>query len=122
MTFPTPEIEHADTAYESMRAINHLTITTHAIPAPEMYAILGNLKCLGYALDQALRQLCSALQLSLDTFDVYETDGADPVTRAGWAIGDMTAAAEYAAHLGRCLDSAQSEVARQAYNERPVLS
>lgn len=122
MTLPTTEIEHANMAYESIRAINHLTITPRPIPAPEMYRILGNLMCLGYALDQAVRQLGRALQLSLNTYDVYETDGANPATRAWWAIGDMEAAAEHAGQMGELLETAQSDLARQAYNQRQVPS
>lgn len=122
MTTPTTETELADTAYESIRSINHRTITARPIPAPEMYSILGNLKCLGHGLDQALQQLSTALELSLATHAVYETDGGDPTTRTAWAMGDMQSAAEHAAAIGVLLESAQGEIAQQAYHPKAVTS
>ena len=46
--------QHARTAAESVRRINHLTIHGPALPAPVVYAILGPLEQVGYGLHQAL--------------------------------------------------------------------
>ena len=114
------ETDLAESAYESIRAINHRTIHTRPIPAPEIYTILGNLKLAGPGLGQALHQLALALRLSLTTHDVYEDDGSDPVTRAESAIDDMQAAASHATSIGDLLSSAQTTLAGQAYHEQEV--
>ena len=103
----------AETAYEAIRAINHLTTTGAAIPAPEMYSILGNLTCLGHGLDQALRQLARGLATSLSTFAVYEDDGGNPDESVAYAIDSMQVAAAHAAQLGTLLQGAQDDISRQ---------
>jgi hypothetical protein len=107
------ENELASTAYESIRAINHLTIDGKAIPAPEVYTLLGNLKCLGWSLDQALRQLSRALAKSLTMFAVYEDEGGNPEESVAYAMDSLRTAAEHAAHIGRLLEGAQGDISRQ---------
>jgi hypothetical protein len=120
MPTATAELTLAETAYESIRAINHLTISTHPIPAPELYGILGNLKSLAWCLDQALHQLGNGLRMSLTTHQVYESDGADPAMRATWALGQMEGAALHALTIGALLDRAQTELAGQGYHIQQV--
>ena len=127
MTIPTASpagtptaTDMAESAYEAIRAINHRTIHTRPMPAPELYTILGNLKLAGPSLAQALHQLALALRLSLTTHDVYEDDGGDPVSRAESAIDDMEAAAVYANGIGHLLSSAQTTLAGQGYHEQEV--
>jgi hypothetical protein len=105
----------AVTAHESIRAINHLTIATRPIPAPEIYGVLGHLTPLGYGLDQALRQLARALVASVDAYALYEDDGGDPEQSIAYAIEAMHAAADHATQLGQLLQAAQDDLSRQGY-------
>ena len=106
-------VQHADDAYEAIRAINHLT--RGAVPAPTVYDVLGNLKGVGHLLPQALTQLASGLALSLNEYDVYEDDGGVPVQAIATATDHLTRAAELAAQLGVELEQAQSAINGQGY-------
>ena len=113
------ENELASTAYEAIRAINHLTIDGKAIPAPEVYTLMGNLKCLGWSLDQALRQISRALAKSLTVYAVYEDEGGNPEESVAYAMDSLRTAAEHAAHIGRLLEAAQTDISRQGYYRTP---
>jgi len=113
------ETKLAQTANESIRAINHLTIDGKAIPAPEVYDLLGNLKCLGYGLDQAIRQLSRALGASLGVYAVYEDDGGNPEESVMYAMDAMRLAAEHGARIGVLLEGAQTDISRQGYYRKP---
>lgn len=102
-------------AYESIRAINHLTFG-HAVPAPVLYDVLGNLKGVGHLLPQALTQLADGLQRSLDEFQVYDREG-DPSTNVVRAREHLAAAVEAARALGAELEAAQSAIAGQGYQD-----
>lgn len=106
-------VQHADDAYEAIRAINHLT--RGAVLAPTVYDVLGNLKGVGHMLPQALTQLASGLALSLNEYDVYEDDGSDPVQAIATATDHLTRAAQLAAQLGVELEHAQSAINGQGY-------
>lgn len=109
-------IEAAEAVYEGLRSINHQTITAvHA--APDVYDVLGNLKGIGHMLPQACRQLSSSLTRSLDKFDVYEDDGADPAESIGIADHHLRIAARLAGLVGEHLAEAQAAIARQGYRE-----
>jgi len=105
----------ADTATQAIRGINHLTLASPAIPAPEMYEVLGDLKCLGYGLDQALRQLARSLASSLAVYAVFEEDGGNPEESVAYAMDSMRVAAGHASRLGEVLDFAQADISRQGY-------
>lgn len=107
----------ADDAYEAVRAINHATIAGPPRPGPEVYRVLGSLKLLGPALDQALSQLGAGLGRSLERYDVYEDDGADPVQRVAETVDLLTEARQHAAALGRLLEQAQGRLSRQGYRD-----
>ena len=107
------EAQLAHAAHESIRSINHLTVGGKAIPAPELYAVLGDLKSLGHALDQALRQLSHCLASSLNTYAVYEDDGGNPEESVAYAMDSMREAAFHAEKLGLLLDGAQDDISRQ---------
>lgn len=107
------EIGWPEMAYESIRAINHLTFS-HPIPAPVLYDVLGNLKGVGHLLPQALSQLGAGLQRSLQEFEVYDQDG-DPVENVEQAVAHLQEAAVAARALGAALEAAQSAVAMQGY-------
>jgi hypothetical protein len=107
-------VEHADDAYEAIRAINHKTITT-AHPAPVVYAVLGNLAALG--LDQALYQLGVGLVRSLDLYKVRQDDGTDPAVAVDSAVTLLEEARGHAVAMCRLLGLAQTAINRQGYDE-----
>lgn len=109
------EHELANAACEAIRDINHRTIRSPAIPAPEMYEVLGDLKTLGYGLEQALRQLARSLASSMAVYALYEEDGGNPEESIAYAMDSMRVAAGHASRLGEVLDSAQSDISRQGF-------
>ena len=109
-------VQHADDAYEAIRAISHLTVTG-STPAPLVYDVLGNLKGVGHLLPQALTQLAAGLGRSLDTHDVYEDGGGNPVQSIATATDHLTRAAELARQLGIELDHAQTAINGQGYRQ-----
>jgi hypothetical protein len=106
-------VQHADAAYEAIRAINHLTYTTY--PAPVVYRTLGNLKGVGHLLPQALGQLGAGLERSLSEYDVYEDDGGDPAESVALARAYLEEAAALAGQVGELLEKAQAALNRQGY-------
>ncbi|MEW1952810.1 hypothetical protein [Terrabacter sp. NPDC080008] len=109
------ERELARAATEAIRGINHLTVGSPAIPAPQMFEVLGDLKCLGYGLEQALRQLARSLASSLAVYAVFEEDGGNPEESVAYAMDSMRVAAGHASRLGEVLDFAQIDISRQGY-------
>ncbi|OLT43959.1 hypothetical protein BJF86_13285 [Serinicoccus sp. CNJ-927] len=103
-----------EVAYESIRAINHLTSYGYAVPAPVLYDVLGNLQGVGYLLPQALTQLGEGLEKSLAEYDVYDTAG-DLHESVDVARGHLLTAADAARTLGAALEAAQSAIAGQGY-------
>lgn len=104
-----------EVAYEAIRAINHVTTGAHAIPAPVVYDVLGELKGVGHLLPQALDQLGSGLKRSLTEFDVYDSSDRTSSETAEQAQALLVQAAEHARMLGAALEAAQSIVADQGY-------
>lgn len=110
--------DHANVAYEAVRAINHATITA-VLPAPDVYAVLGCLNQVGHGLSQVSTQLASSLVRSLNAYDVYEDDGGDPTTSVFTARYHLAQAAAMAHQLGTHLAHAQNAIARQGHHGRP---
>ena len=109
------ERELANAATEAIRGITHLTLGSPPIPAPQMFEVLGDLKCLGYGLDQALRQLARSLGSFLAVYAVFEEDGGNPEESVAYAMDSMRVAAGHASRLGEVLDFAQADITRQGY-------
>jgi hypothetical protein len=107
-------VDDADEAYEIIKSIARRTYGG-SIPAPVIYALVGNLKSAGgYTLAEALANMARGLQASLTTHDVYDDDG-DPTANADQAAAELRAAAKLAEQIGRHLDAAQSAINRQGY-------
>lgn len=110
----TPEaVQEADTAYDALRALAHLTRATH--PAPDVYRILGNLKNLGSFLPQISEQLAQGLVKSLEEYDVTEYEGKDPAASVAVAGEHLARAAKLAQQMGEELAQAQNAIAGQGY-------
>ena len=101
-------------AYESIRAINHLTSGPEPVPAPTLYRVLGDLKMVGHLLPQGLEQLSNGLERSLQELDVYDrrSDPAESVAEAQYCL---RAAMIAAARVGHWLEKAQTAIAEQGY-------
>lgn len=113
---PTPAIvTSADAIYDELRTICHHSLPGTSNPAPVAYKVLGNLKGVEYLLSQALEQLAAGLGKSLDTHDVYEWQGGDPVQSVATATDHLTLAATLAKQLGHHLAQAQNAIASQGY-------
>jgi hypothetical protein len=83
-----------------------------------VYRVLGNLKgATGPMLAQALRQLASGLERSLNEYDVYEDDGRDPANSVDIASAHLLEAAALADLLGESLTKAQNAISRQGFRE-----
>ena len=113
-THPLTLAEHAEAAYEAVRAINHATRAA-VLPAPDVYAVLGSLNPVGPGLAQACTQLASALIRSLDVYDVREDDGGDPATSALTAQYHLAQAAGLAHQLGTHLTHAHNAISGQGH-------
>jgi hypothetical protein len=112
-----PVVAHAETAYEAIRAINHLPF--RSVPAPLLYDVLGNLKGVGHLLPQALTQLGKGLAASLSAYDVYDGAGKDPAASVARARAYLAEAAARAADLGLLLEAAQGAINEQGYHPAP---
>lgn len=108
-----------EVAYESIRALNHLTGGGEPTPAPTLYQVLGELKMIGHGLPQALEQMADGLQRSLGAFAVYD-DARDPAASVAQATNLLKAAAQAANRMGEVLEQAQSVIARQGYRSSPA--
>jgi len=112
---------NADLAYYAIRAINHDTITRRPIPAPVVYEVLGSLKQLGCALDQALGQISTGLAASLEApglYEIYEAEGGDPADSVAKARAALNIACSAADDLATAIEYAQGLLTWQGY--RPV--
>ncbi len=109
-------VQHADDAYEAIRALNHGTWRT--LPAPLVYDLLGNLRGAGYGLEQLARQLATGLRRSLTEYDVYDHN-RDPEASVDLAEHALREAASAANRLGELLSAAQMAINAQGYNISP---
>lgn len=108
--------QHADTAHEQVRRIAALTVFEPALPAPDLYPVLGSLAQLGHALEQACRQLAAGLLQSPDYYDLYEADGGSPAETIEEACGWLDSAAQHAGNLGYALSKAHNAIAGQGWH------
>jgi protein involved in polysaccharide export with SLBB domain len=109
-------VQHADDAYEAIRALNHGTYRT--MPAPLVYDLLGNLRGVGHGLEQLARQLSAGLRRSLAEYDVYDHN-RDPQASVELAEHALRQAATAANRLGELLSAAQLAINAQGYNLVP---
>lgn len=100
-------------AHEAIRAINHLT-NQGPIPAPTVYRILGELKCVGHLLPQALAQIARGLSASLDVLNVSD-HRRNPAESVADAVILLNRALRKAAELGEVLEATQSAISEQGY-------
>ena len=102
---------HARTAAEAIRAMNHLTIRGPAIPAPDVYDILGQLETACYRLVQTLNQLSHALEDSLSVCQ-YDPE-PDPDIYIEEALLELQEAAFHADQLAHDIGRTSAAIAGQ---------
>lgn len=107
-------VQHADDAYEALRAIAH---TASDYPAPLAYNMLGNLKNVGYALDSVLGKIGYGLEASLERYDVYDAEGKNPAQSVTTANQHLKRAAELSQQLAQELEAAQTAINTQGYHD-----
>lgn len=102
--------------YDDMHDLS-VAVMGRAVPAPELYDILGNLKFAGgYYLAELLGRLADGIERSLDEFEVYEANGGDPVAHAMLAASMLQGAAAHAERVGRLLEEAHTAIAFQGHH------
>jgi hypothetical protein len=109
----------ADVAYESVRAMNHITgggaAYAQGIPAPVVYTVLGNLSGMANMLPQLMEQLANGLVRSLDNFAVYDNK-QEPSLSAQEAAELLASAGVHAMRMADALSAAQVAINSQGYN------
>lgn len=107
--------QHADDAYESIRALAHTYVGRPPVPAPEAYALLGSLKRAGgHTLEQVLNDVAAGLRRSLLAYDVYD-NARPPRESVETAAGAMEDAASLIGAAARLLEQAQTAISQQGY-------
>jgi hypothetical protein len=109
----------ADLAYESIRAMNHITMGTggEGIPAPVVYGALGNLAGMAHMLPQLMEQLANGLATSLEHFDVYDNK-QEPSLSVQAAAEQLANAGVHAMRMAEALSAAQVAINSQGYNDK----
>ncbi|HWU46115.1 MAG TPA: hypothetical protein VN133_05095 [Humibacter sp.] len=114
--------EIGDDLFDGMRELS-VAVVGRPIPAPELYVILGNLEAAGgYNLAELLGRLAIGLERSLDEYNVYEDDGADPSHRVRLTKALLRRAASHAQQITLCLEAAHCEIAGQGHHGRAVVA
>ncbi|AEF43132.1 hypothetical protein [Hoyosella subflava] len=108
--------EDAENAAEAIRTINHTLSSRFAVPAPEVYGVLSELKLVAYRFPQALTSLAEGLAISLDEYDVYDNAG-EPASSVAACNASLQRAAMLLAQAGEELEKAQSALSSQGYRD-----
>lgn len=96
-----------------------VAVLGRAVPAPELYEVLGNVKlAAGSLLAELLGRLADGIERSIDEFEVYEARGGSPVTNAAAAASLLQGAAAHADRVLRLLDEAQTAICWQGHRGR----
>jgi len=111
---PRTVTDDANDVYDAVRALCHSL--PHNIPGPIAYSLLGNLKLAGGGrLSDLLADISSGLSRSLIYFDNYMDDDTPPAAAVLKARVHLDRAANFAAMVGKELESAQAEIAALGY-------
>ena len=104
----------SDTAYEAVQSITRLEFP-RGLPAPIAYDALDSLQALSHMQSDVLGAIADALGRSLEEYDVYDEDGADPAQAAATAVDHLVLASRLARQMGLHLERAQGAISRQNY-------
>jgi len=113
-------VEHADTATEAIRPINHLTLWGGLADPVEAYQLLGDLAVLVYRLPQCLAQLARQLDDWHTAGRVRIDPGTEFADNPALAIETATSylrddAVPHAEQLAAALNQAQQPLAYASY-------
>lgn len=108
----------AGAAADAIRNLSHLTDAAPPLPAPEVYATLGDLEDVGNRLALPLRHLAVGLQRSVDAYHVVQDDGSDPAAAVDQAVFELHQAIADATDLGLRIGRAREAIAGQGHRGR----
>ena len=115
-----PTVEHAATAAEAVRALNHLTLGRGALGEPaELDRLVAELAIMAGRLPQLLRQLRGWLDAEQHAGRLRTDDTTDPARIVDRAAAELAEAGHAAHHLGRALDDAHQLLAHLAVATEP---
>ena len=113
-----PAADHAATAAEAVRALNHLTLGRRALAEPaELDQLVAELAIMAARLPQLLRQLRGWLEAEQHTGRLRSDDTTHPARIVDRAAAELTNAGHAAHDLGRALDNAHQHLAHLAATE-----
>ena len=102
-----PTVDHAATAAEAVRALNHLTLGRRALGEPaELDRLVAELAIMAGRLPQLLRQLRGWLDAEQHAGRLRSDNTTDPARIVDRAAAELTEAGHAAHELGRALDDA----------------
>jgi hypothetical protein len=115
-----PTVEHAATAAEAVRTLNHLTLGRSALGEPaELDRLVAELAIMAGRLPQLLRQLRGWLDAEQHTGRLRTDNTTDPARTVDRAAAELTEAGHAAHHLRRALDDAHQLLAHLAVATEP---
>ena len=115
-----PTVEHAATAAEAVRTLNHLTLGRSALGEPaELDRLVAELAIMAGRLPQLLRQLRGWLDAEQHTGRLRTDHTTDPARTVDRAAAELTEAGHAAHHLRRALDDAHQLLAHLAVATEP---
>ena len=111
-------VEHAATAAEAVRSLNHLTLGRGALGEPaELDRLVAELAIMAGRLPQLLRQLRDWLDTEQHAGRLRTDNTTDPARIVDRAAAELTGAGHAAHDLGRALDDARQLLAHLAATE-----
>ena len=115
-----PTVEHAATAAEAVRTLNHLTLGRSALGEPaELDRLVAELAIMAGRLPQLLRQLRGWLDAEQHTGRLRTDNTTDPARTVDRAAAELTEAGHAAHHLRLALDDAHQLLAHLAVATEP---
>jgi len=113
-----PTVDHAATAAEAVRALNHLTLGRRALGEPaELDRLVAELAIMAGRLPQLLRQLRGWLDAEQHAGRLLSDNTTDSARIVDRAAAELAEAGDAAHDLGRALDDAHQLLAHLAATE-----
>jgi hypothetical protein len=101
-------MQHADSAAEAIRALNHTTLGRGYESPGDVDAVLGSLHTMAYRLPQSLDQVITWLETARASGGIGHDHGINPTPAVHEAIGGLVQAAIYARKLAAALEEAHT--------------
>jgi len=116
--YSRPIVDHAATAAEAVRALNHLTLGQRAVGKPaELDRLVAELAIMAGRLPQLLRQLGGWLDTEQHAGRLRSDNTTDPARIVDRPAAELAQAGHAAHDLGRALDDAHQHLAHLGATE-----